>query len=186
MERTAYVAFYCMCRCDVNPMPSWGRLKLTGSCGMLPPAMNDKPDQEEWQQDVRKVARGLKRRIQEAGLTFGEVERRAGMGRDYLRQVLRGTLKLRMEHVAKVLRVLDLSPTDFFVEVFGPPPSPLYDKPEHHTYATTVRVLHRSLLRRMIWKLKEKGVFSEEEARQMLAELEREIPLAERDVWKEK
>jgi len=142
--------------------------------------------QDRWKEDVHKVSEGLKRKIRQAGLTYGEVEKRAGMGRDYLRQVLRGTLKLRMEHVAAVLDVLALPPTDFFVEVFGPPPSPLYAAhPEHHTYATTVRVLHRSLLRRMIWKLKEKGVFTEEEARQMLAELDREIPLAERDLWPE-
>ncbi len=137
---------------------------------------------DRWEEDVRKVAEGLKRKIRQAGLTYGAVEEKAGMGRDYLRQVLRGTLKLRMEHIAAVLEVLNIPIVDFFIEVFGPSPSSLYaDNPQHHTFATTVRVMHRSLLRRMIWKLKEKGVFAEDEARQMLGELEREMPLAERD-----
>jgi transcriptional regulator with XRE-family HTH domain len=139
---------------------------------------------ERWDEDVRKVSEGLKRKIRAAGLTYGDVEQRAGMGRDYLRQVLRGTLKLRMEHISAILEVLNVPIVEFFVEVYGPPPSTQYpEHPEHHTYATTVRVMNRTLLRRMIWKLREKGVFSDDEARQMLVELEREIPLAERDVY---
>lgn len=136
---------------------------------------------DRWEEDVRKVSDGLKKKIRQAGLTYSSVEERAGMGRDYLRQVLRGTLKLRMEHVAAVLDVLGVPAVDFFIEVFGPPPSSLYG-PAHHTYATTERVLHRSLLRKMIWTLKQKGVFTEEETRQLLAELELTMPLAERDL----
>lgn len=134
--------------------------------------------------DVRKVAEGLERKVRQAGLTFAEVEERAGLERDSLG---RPPAELRMEQVAAVLDVLGVPPVDFFVEVFGPPPSPLYaENPEHHTFATTVRVMHRSLLRRMIWKLREKGTFSDTEAKHLLAELERELPVAERDVWGER
>jgi hypothetical protein len=38
----------------------------------------------------------------------------------------------------------------------------------------------------MIWKLRERGTFSDTEAKDLLAELERELPVAERDVWGER
>lgn len=137
--------------------------------------------------DVRKVTEGLARKIRQAGLSLAEIAASAGLEHDSLRRALDAPAELRMEHVAAVLAALDVPPVDFFVEVFGPPPSPLYaGNPEHHTFATTVRVMHRSLLRRMIWKLRERGTFSDAEAKHLLAELERELPVAERDVWGER
>jgi lambda repressor-like predicted transcriptional regulator len=137
--------------------------------------------------EASKVVEGLERKIRQAGLTFADVEKAAGLERDSLLRALRAPAELRIEQVTAVLEVLGVPPVDFFVEVFGPPPSPLYaQNPEHHTFATTVRVMHRSLLRRMIWKLRERGTFSDTEAKDLLAELERELPVAERDVWGER
>jgi len=98
--------------------------------------------------DVRKVAEGLKRKIRDAGLTYKEVEERAGMGRDYLRQVLRGSVKLRFEHVLTLLDVLGVPPADFFAEVYGPaptaPPAPLPYQPADPSFDELLLVLHRS------------------------------------------
>ena len=139
------------------------------------------PPEPRGEEDVRKIIEALRRKIREHGLTYEQVEQRAGMGREYLRQVLRGNLKLRVEHVASILKALDVPPIDFYVEVYGPPRASLYaGEPDHdHTFRTTVRVMHRSLLRRMIWKLKEKGVFTPEEADRMLEELEQTMRLTE-------
>lgn len=138
------------------------------------------PPEPRGAEDVRKISEALKRKIREHGLTYEQVEQRAGMGREYLRQVLRGTLKLRVEHVAAVLEALGIPPIEFYVEVYGPPRASLYAPPDHdYTFRTTVRVLHRSLLREMIWKLREKGVFTPEEADRMLQELEQTMRLSE-------
>ncbi|HEX5761077.1 MAG TPA: helix-turn-helix transcriptional regulator [Thermoanaerobaculia bacterium] len=139
------------------------------------------PPDPRGQEDARKVAQALKRKIREKALTYQQVEERAGMGRDYLRQVLRGTLKLRVEHVAAVLSALDIPPIEFYVEVYGAPRAPLYarEPPEDQGLRTTVGVVHRSLLRRTISKLKEKGIFTSDEADGMLAELEQTMRPAE-------
>jgi transcriptional regulator with XRE-family HTH domain len=138
------------------------------------------PPEPRGAEDVRKISEALRRKIREHGLTLEQVEQRAGMGREYLRQVLRGTLKLRVEHVAAVLSALEIPPIEFYVEVYGPPRSARYGEPDHDpTFSTTMRVMHRSLLRRMIWKLKEKGVFTPEEADRMLEDLEQTTRLAE-------
>ena len=50
---------------------------------------------------------------------------------------------------------------------------------EDPTFRTTARVMHRSLLRRMIWKLREKGVFTTEEAERMFEELDQPSHLTE-------
>lgn len=139
------------------------------------------PPDPRGQEDARKVAQALKRKIREKGLTYQQVEERAGMGRDYLRQVLRGTLKLRVEHVAAVLSALDISPIDFYLEVYGPPRTPLYarETAEDQSLRTTLREMHRSFLRKMIWKLQEKGIFTADEADRMLEELEHVMRLTE-------
>jgi transcriptional regulator with XRE-family HTH domain len=139
------------------------------------------PPEPRGAEDVRKISEALRRKIREHGLTLEQAEQRAGMGREYLRQVLRGTLKLRVEHVAAVLAALDIPPIEFYVDVYGPPRSARFaaEPDDDHTFRTTVRVMHRSLLRRMIWKLKEKGVFTPEEADRMLEELEQTMRLTE-------
>lgn len=76
-------------------------------------------------EEVRRVAEALKRKIQESGLPYREVEERAGIGRDYLRQVLRGSVKLRLEHVFTILDALDVPPAAFFAELYGPVPTAL-------------------------------------------------------------
>ena len=102
------------------------------------------------------------------------------MGRDYLRHILAGKLKLRVEHVSGVLDALGIPPIEFWIEVYGAPRSPLYaDSPDHPSFATTERLMHRSLLRRMIWKLHERGVFTREDSERMLEDLEQSERLSE-------
>lgn len=138
------------------------------------------PPDPRWQEDARKIAEALRRKMRERGLTYEVVGERAGMGRDYLRQVLRGTLKLRVEHVLAILAALELSPIDFFTEFYGPPAAlPSSSAGEDPSFRTTARILHRSLLRQMIWKLREKGVFSTQEAERMFEELDQSIRVTE-------
>ncbi|MGH9362102.1 MAG: helix-turn-helix domain-containing protein, partial [Thermoanaerobaculia bacterium] len=131
--------------------------------------------EQRWQREVDKAAEGLRRKMTEAGLPLEEVAERAGIALDELRHALDGTAELRLPHVVGVLEALGVPLIEFFVEVYGPPPDWLSDQPDHYQFATTVRVLQKSLLRRMIWKLKEKGVFTAEEMARMLEELERTI-----------
>ena len=127
---------------EVNPSRSLLRIKSQRQgCVKLQSGMTIEDRSEA---DVRKVAEGLKRKIREAGLTYKEVEERAGMGRDYLRQVLRGSVKLRFEHVLRLLHVLGVPPAEFFVEVFGPAlPVPLA-KPAEPTLEEVIGTLQRS------------------------------------------
>jgi transcriptional regulator with XRE-family HTH domain len=119
--------------------------------------------------DVRKVAEGLKRKIREAGLSYKEVEERAGMGRDYLRQVLRGSVKLRFEHVLRLLHVLDVPPADFFAEVFGSAsPAPLPSEPAQPSFDEVIATLQRSftdLQRALNEVLAKQAIRSEQEDR---------------------
>lgn len=131
------------------------------------------------QAEVRKVAEGLKRKIREAGLTYKEVEERAGIGRDYLRQVLRGSVKLRFEHVLTLLDVLDVPPGAFFAELYGTAsPAPPAAAPPHPNVDELLRILQRTFmnLQSAIAEFQEKEVITAERAEDMLEELEGRPP----------
>jgi transcriptional regulator with XRE-family HTH domain len=68
---------------------------------------------------VRRLAEALWLKISEARLSQREVSRRLGAHRDYVNQVLRGNLELKVDHVLSILGVLRLPPEDFFAEHFG-------------------------------------------------------------------
>ncbi|HEX5761330.1 MAG TPA: hypothetical protein VF121_19260 [Thermoanaerobaculia bacterium] len=121
----------------------------------------------------------LRTHIRRAGLSFRQVEQRLGQRHDYLRQVLSGAIELRYEHVAGVLAALDVAPVEFFEEVYGPPDlrgRPTAEPP-HPAYPLSARLVRHASLRVLIWRLKEKGIFSEEEVEHIFAELDREKPL---------
>src|SRR5688500_5157940 len=73
------------------------------------------------EEGAREIARALQRQIRLAGLSYSEVERRLGMGRDYLRQLLAGRVDLKAKHVLGVLAAIGVEPADFFAELLGPP-----------------------------------------------------------------
>jgi len=126
-------------------------------------------------EETRKVLEALQKRIRESGRSYREVEKRAQIGQDYLRQVLRGSVQLKVAHVLAVLRAIELPPGDFFHEALGPhlPPSPAREEPgENDPTATAVGVLQRATLRMMIWKCKDDGVFTSEEAQRLLETLD--------------
>lgn len=68
---------------------------------------------------VLKLARALRGAILDAGLSLREVEDRCGMGRDYLSQLLRGTVDLKAKHVYQVLDAAGVSPAAFFAALHG-------------------------------------------------------------------
>ena len=127
--------------------------------------------------ETRKVLEALKERIRESGKSYREVEKRAQIGQDYLRQVLRGSVQLKVAHVLAVLRAIDLPPGNFFQGALGPSPPPPTSAapeapPEDDPTATAVGVLQRATLRMMIWKCKDDGVFTPEEAQRLLETLD--------------
>jgi hypothetical protein len=126
-------------------------------------------------EETRKVLEALQKRIRESGKSYREVEKSAQIGQDYLRQVLRGSVQLKVAHVLAVLRAIELPPGDFFQEALGPPlPAPaVREEPgEADPTASAVGILQRATLRMMIWKCKDDGVFTPEEAQRLLETLD--------------
>lgn len=159
---------------DSQPTKELLRIKSQRkSCAKLQSGMTIEDRSEA---EVRKVAEGLKRKIREAGLTYKEVEERSGMGRDYLRQVLRGSVKLRFEHVLRLLHVLDVPPADFFAEVYGATttPAPLPSASADPKFDEVVRVLQRSFtnLERALSEFREKEARPSERAKDRDDELD--------------
>lgn len=126
--------------------------------------------------DVAKISAALRERVRAGGLTLRAVEDRLGMGRNYLRQLLSGAVDLKLKHLLAVLQVLGESPADFLARVYGAPsaqrPQPAADDPQSRA---AIRAAQRSTLRVIVWKLREKGIFSEEETGRMLAQLDVEM-----------
>jgi transcriptional regulator with XRE-family HTH domain len=69
--------------------------------------------------EARRLADRLWTRISEAGLSQREVSRRLGVHRDYVNQVLRGNLELKVDHVLSILSILEVPPEEFFAEHYG-------------------------------------------------------------------
>jgi len=125
-------------------------------------------------EETRKVLEALQKRIRDSGKSYREVEKRARIGQDYLRQVLRGSVQLKVAHVLAVLRAIELPPGDFFHEALDPPlppPAVREEAGQDDPTATAVGVLQHATLRMMIWKCKDDGVFTSEEAQRLLETL---------------
>lgn len=105
------------------------------------------------------------------------MEDRLGMGRNYLRQLLSGAVDLKLKHLLAVLQVLGDPPVEFLANVYGVAPAgrPQPGADDLQSRAA-VRALQRSTLRVLVWKLRERGIFSEEETGRMLAQLDVEMP----------
>ncbi len=127
---------------------------------------------------VERTRHALERRIRRAGLGAAEIEERLGWEPGSLEQALSGQTEMRFAHVAGALVVLDLHPTEFFSEIHGLPPVPPEQREgaEHPSYELSSQLVRWSSLRVLVWECKEKGVFTEEEAEKLLANLERQAP----------
>ena len=67
---------------------------------------------------------------------------------------------------------------EFFEEVCGPPdvrgrPAA---QPPHPAYPLSARLVRHASLRVLIWRLKAKGIFNDEEVERLFSELDREMP----------
>ncbi|HEX4955246.1 MAG TPA: helix-turn-helix transcriptional regulator [Thermoanaerobaculia bacterium] len=71
------------------------------------------------EEPAERLARQLGAKIREAGFTQGEVSRRLRWGPDYVNQLLRGNLDLRLDHVYAVLDTIGVSPGHFFGSLHG-------------------------------------------------------------------
>jgi transcriptional regulator with XRE-family HTH domain len=69
--------------------------------------------------ELRRLADRLWLRISEAGLSQREVSRRMGSQRDYVNQILRGNLELKVDHVVAILDIVEVPPEDFFADHYG-------------------------------------------------------------------
>ncbi len=68
-------------------------------------------------QEVQRVRDLLHRRIYLSGLTQREVSRRLGLGRDYVHQVLKGRVELKVEHLLRIGEALGVEPDQLYSEL---------------------------------------------------------------------
>ena len=126
----------------------------------------------------QRVRSALRELIRRKRMSLREVGILIGRRHDYLRQVFSGAIELRYVHIAGILAALDVSPVEFFEEVYGPPDvrGKPAAAPPHPAYPLSARLVRHASLRVLIWRLKEKGIFSDEEIERLFAELDREMP----------
>jgi transcriptional regulator with XRE-family HTH domain len=115
----------------------------------------------------RELAEALKRRIRQAGLSYSEVERRLGMGKDYLRQILAGRVDLKVKHVLGVLAAIGVEPADFFAELLGPPTlastAGRTGYAFHPEFPATLRDVQGAAMWFLARRLREKGILTDDE-----------------------
>jgi hypothetical protein len=133
---------------------------------------------ERAEAENQRVLAALRELIRRKRMSLREVGILIGRRHDYLRQVFSGAIELRYLHIAGILLVLDVSPVEFFEEVYGPPDvrGKPAAQPPHPDYPLTARLVRHASLRVLIWRLKEKGIFSDEEVERLFSELDRETP----------
>jgi transcriptional regulator with XRE-family HTH domain len=128
----------------------------------------------------RELAEALQRRIRQAGVSYAEVERRLGMGRDYLRQLLAGRVDLKVKHVLGVLAAIGVEPADFFAELYGPPPLAAVTARTGYAFDPDFPPRLLRVQSAALWflakKLRDKGVFSDDEVDAFVREFEKGGP----------
>lgn len=124
---------------------------------------------------VERLRRALGRRIRDEGKSLRAVEDRLGVSRDYLSQLLRGSMDLKAKHLFAILEALEAEPGEFLLAAFPPPAS----GPEHARldaeFIAARQEVSIAVLRKLVRTLQEKGLISAEEGERLLA------PLATRD-----
>ena len=132
---------------------------------------------QQGEEGGREVTEALQRAIRQAGLSYAEVERRLGMGRDYLRQLLAGRVDLKVKHVLAVLAAIGVEPAGFFAEHFGPPSLASVEARTGYAFrpefpASLLRV-QSGVLWFLARKLRDKGLLTDEEVESYVREFER-------------
>lgn len=95
---------------------------LYGFAHRLSPALKEEPGaaaQAEPGAEVERLREKLWLKIAESGLSQREVSRRLGEHYDYVNQVLRGNVELKVEHVLRILAALGLEPDEVFADFYG-------------------------------------------------------------------
>ncbi|MGH9362611.1 MAG: helix-turn-helix domain-containing protein [Thermoanaerobaculia bacterium] len=118
---------------------------------------------------VERIRRALRRRIRDEGKSLREVEDRLGVGRDYLSQLLRGSMDLKAKHLFALFEVLEMEPGEFFLALFpvrGP------QKRLDEEFIAVRQDVSIAVLRKLVWTLQERGLISAEEGERLLAPLE--------------
>lgn len=73
--------------------------------------------------ETESAARLLQRAIRGAGHTQNEVERRIGLSKGYLSQLLTGKVDLKLKHVLRALEAVGIPPVAFYRELAAASPS---------------------------------------------------------------
>ncbi|MGH9362315.1 MAG: helix-turn-helix domain-containing protein [Thermoanaerobaculia bacterium] len=118
------------------------------------------------EQSVERLRRALQRRIRDEGNSFREVEDRLGVGRDYVSQLLRGSMDLKVKHLFALFEVLEMEPGEFFRALYpaARPRKRLDDEFIAVRQEVSIAVIHQ-----LIWTLQERGLISSEEGERLLA-----------------
>lgn len=124
-------------------------------------------------EQVEKVSRALQRHIKDQGLSYRDVEDRLEMGRDYLSQLLRGSVDIKLKHVMGVLLSTERPPAEFFATVYELL-SP--EKGARLEFEKDLATVERTVVRDLIWTFRKKGLLSEDEATVFLGRLDHERP----------
>lgn len=69
---------------------------------------------EERQAEIDEILERLRKLIRLSGLRYRDIEERHGWGKDYIGQVLTGSVHISMDHLLAILRSLEISPEQFF------------------------------------------------------------------------
>lgn len=72
----------------------------------------------KYHREAQRILQRLKLLIHLSKPTQQETERRAGMSRGYLSQILGGNVELKLQHLFRVLEALAIEPREFFSQVY--------------------------------------------------------------------
>ncbi len=125
---------------------------------VYPPAMDTT---EAAAAEIAKVSQALRERVRRQGLTLRDVEDRLDMARDYLSQLIRGTVDLKLKHVLAILDAISVRPEEFFAGVYGLAPAAEVARLE---FQTDNFRLDRLVMIDMVHVFYGKGLLTREEA----------------------
>jgi transcriptional regulator with XRE-family HTH domain len=129
------------------------------------------------EEQVERLRRALRHRIRDAGVSMREMEDRLGMGRDYLSQLLRGSMDLKAKHVLGVLAELGADPGEFFAELFPSTLALHLDQARQDEEFIAIRQdISIEVIRNIVRTLRERGFISAEEAARLLEPFEMQPP----------
>jgi transcriptional regulator with XRE-family HTH domain len=136
--------------------------------------MNPTPKVEE---EVARLRRALRNRIRDAGVSLRTMEDRLGMGRDYLSQLLRGSMDLKAKHIFAVLAELSTDPGEFLLELYPTAALPRLSPARMDEEFIAIRQdISIEVIRNLVRTLQERGFITAEEAQRLLEPFETQPP----------